>query len=72
MLQVGPGEHRKFSPNLAISKALPATGFHDDHDMMMAPVDAINKTKNTRFPHCDCIQLGYSVHAVAKVRSHFN
>ena len=20
-----------------------------------------------RFPHCDCIQLGYSVHAVAKV-----
>ena len=21
-----------------------------------------------RFPHCDCIQLGYSVHAVAKVR----
>lgn len=43
--EVGPGEHRKFSPNLAISKALPATGF----------------------PHCDCIQLGYSVHAVAKV-----
>merc|ERR1712223_287898 len=43
--EVAPGEQRKFSPNLAISKALPATGF----------------------PHCDCIQLGYSVHAVAKV-----
>jgi len=43
--EVGPGEQKKFSPNLAISKALPATGF----------------------PHCDCIQLGYSVHAVAKV-----
>ena len=25
--QVAPGEQRKFSPNLAISKALPATGF---------------------------------------------
>ena len=26
-LQVCPGEQKKFNPNLAISKALPATGF---------------------------------------------
>ena len=28
--QVGPGEQKKFSPNLAISKALPATGYDYD------------------------------------------
>ena len=48
--QVGPGESRKFSPSVSISKALPSTGF----------------------PHCDNIQLGYSVHAVAKVKWDLN
>ena len=36
--------------------------------VMVMAMATISKTQLvTRFPHCDCIQLGYSVHAVAKV-----